>query len=70
MSDTESQLNPIKGEAYFLIGCLYHLRKRYKLQGFNPDFTKKMFGPYILNKLVRWDGDIREAIKLWCSDVL
>ena len=65
MSNTESQLNPNKEEAYAFIGCLYILRKRYKLQGFNPDFTKKMFGPYILNKLVRWDGDIRKAVKLW-----
>jgi surface protein len=66
MSDVHTQ--PIKEEAYAFIGCLYFLRKRYKLQGFNPDFTKKMFGPYILNKLSRTDEDIREAVKLWCSD--
>ena len=66
MSDTT--LNPIKEEAYAFIGCLYHLRKRYKLQGFNPDFTKKMFGPYMFNKLSRWNGDIKEAAELWCSD--
>ena len=66
MSDTT--LNPIKEEAYAFIGCLYHLRKRYKLQGFNPDFTKKMFGPYMFNKLSRWNGDIKAAVDLWCSD--
>ena len=65
---TNTQYNSIQNEAYFFIVCLYHLRKRYKLQGFNPDFTKKMFGPYILNKLSRTDGDIREAVNLWCSD--
>ena len=64
----EKEVNPMKEEAYAFIGCLYRLRKRYKLQGFNPDFTKKMFGPYILNKLSRWDGDIQAAVDLWCSD--
>ena len=60
--------NPIVEEAYCFIGCLYRLRKSYKLLGFNPDFNKKMFGPYIRNKLSRHDGDIREAVDLWCSD--
>ena len=64
----EKEVSPMKEEAYAFIGCLYRLRKRYKLQGFNPDFTKKMFGPYILNKLSRWDGDIQAAVDLWCSD--
>ena len=64
----EEAINPMKEEAYAFIGCLYRLRKRYKLQGFNPDFTKKMFGPYILNKLSRWNGDIKAAVDLWCSD--
>ena len=59
---------PIVEEAYCFIGCLYRLRKIYKVQGFNPDFNKKMFGPYICNKLSRHDGDIREAVDLWCSD--
>ena len=40
----------------------------YRLQGFYADFTKAMFGPYILNKLSRWDGDIKKAVNLWCSD--
>jgi len=61
-------LNSIKEEAYFFIGCLYRLRKTHKLQGFNADFTKKMFGPYILNKLFRCDADIKKAVRLWCSD--
>ena len=64
----EEAINPMKEETYAFIGCLYRLRKIYKLQGFNPDFTKKMFGPYILNKLSRWDGDIQAAVDLWCSD--
>jgi len=30
---------------------------------------RKMFGPLLLDKrLRRSDGDIREAVKLWCSD--
>ena len=64
----EEAINPMKEETYAFIGCLYQLRKIYKLQGFNPDFTKKMFGPYILNKLSRWDGDIKRAVDLWWSD--
>jgi hypothetical protein len=59
-------VNPIKEEAYFFIKCLYRLRKMYNV--FNADFTKKMFGPYILNKLSRWNGDIKVAVNLWCSD--
>jgi len=36
---------------------------------FNPDFIHKMFGPLLLDKrLRRSDGDIREAVNLWCSD--
>lgn len=68
IKDTSQSINPIKEEVFFFIGCLNTLRKRYKLQGFTPDFNKKMFGPYIRNKLSRWDGDIREAVDLWCSD--
>ena len=34
------------------------------IQGANelstPDFNKKMFGPYIRNKLSRWDGDLQK----------
>jgi hypothetical protein len=55
-------------QAYAFIGCLHRVRKMYKIQGFNADFTKKMFGPYILNKLSRSDADIKEAVNLWCSD--
>ena len=62
-------VNPMsEEEAYAFIGSLYRVSKMYKIQGFNADFTKKMFGPYILNKLSRSDGDIREAVNLWCSD--
>jgi len=27
-----------------------------------------LFGPYLLNNKSKWDGDIHEAVKLWCSD--
>jgi surface protein len=69
-AEKEEQLavSPIKEEAYFFIKCLYRLRKMYKLQGFNPDFIHKIFGPYILNKLSRCDGDIQAAVDLWCDD--
>jgi len=69
MTNSCSQLNPIKEETYAFIGCLRLLEKKYKLSlGFHADFIKAQFFTYIYNKLVRWDGDIREAVKLWCSD--
>jgi len=70
MTDSCSQpINPIKEEKYALIGCLRTLQKEYKLSlGFHADFIKAQFFPYIDNKLSRWDGDIREAVNLWCSD--
>ena len=70
MTDSCSQpINPIKEEKYALIGCLRTLQKGYKLSlGFHADFIKAQFFPYIDNKLSRWDGDIREAVNLWCSD--
>ena len=62
-------VNPMnEEEAYAFIGSLHRVSRAYKIQAFNADFTKKMFGPYILNKLSRSDGDIREAVNLWCSD--
>ena len=62
-------INPIKEEKYALIGCLRTLQKGYKLSlGFHADFIKAQFFPYIDNKLSRWDGDIRVAVNLWCSD--
>ena len=67
--EQQRAVNPMsEEEAYAFIGCLHRVSKMYKIQGFNADFTKKMFGPYILNKLSRSDGDIREAVNLWCSD--
>ena len=60
-------MNP-EESAYAFIGCLRRVSKMYKIQGFNADFTKKMFGSYILNKLSRSDRDIREAVNRWCSD--
>ena len=68
MGAAESTQPSVQEEAYAFIGCLHRVRKMYKLRGFNADFTKKMFSPYILNKLSRRDGDIREAANLWDSD--
>ena len=39
-----------------------------KKRGFQPDFLRATFGPLLLNKTSRWDGDIHKAVKLWCSD--
>ena len=56
-------------EVYHFIWCLNRLQKKYELSlGFHADFIKAQFLPYIYNKLSRWDGDIKEAVKLWCSD--
>jgi hypothetical protein len=35
---------------------------------FTPAFIDAMLGPYILSKKSRWDGDIKEAVKLRCED--
>ena len=67
--EQQRAVNPMsEEEAYAFIGCLHRVNRMYRLQGFYADFTKAMFGPYILNKLSRWDGDIQEAVNLWCSD--
>jgi len=54
------------------IADLKRFRDDYKGIGiipFNPDFNCKMFSPLLLDKrLRRSDGDIREAVSLWCSD--
>jgi len=59
-------------EFYVFIAALRRLRDDYEGIGiipFNPDFIRKMFGPLLLDKrLRRSDGDIREAVDLWCSD--
>jgi len=50
-----------------LLVCI-EKRKKNPGIGFNPDFSRAMFGPHLLKKKFRWDGDIREAVKLWYSD--
>ena len=61
-------VNPLKEETYHVLACLYRKRKDFPGIGFNPDFLHAMFGPNLLNKKSRWDGDIHKAVKLWCSD--
>jgi len=60
--EEEVIVNPLKEEAYHALACL--MKKR----GFRPDFLRATFGPHLLNKTSRLDGDIHEAVKLWCSD--
>ena len=55
-------------ETYHFIWCLNRAMKKCKLLRFTPDFIHIMFGPYICNKLSRWDGNIRDAVELWYSD--
>jgi surface protein len=59
-------------EFYVFVTALNRFRDDYEGIGiipFNPDFIRKMFGPLLLDKrLRRSDGDIREAVNLWCSD--
>jgi len=61
-------VNTLKEEAYHILACLYRKRKDFPAIGFNPDFLRATFGPLLFNKLSRCDGDIREAVDLWCSD--
>jgi len=61
-------MNPLKEEAYHVLACLYRKRKDFPEIGFNPDFLRAMFGPFLLNKKSGWDWDIHDAVKLWCSD--
>ena len=57
-------------EFYTVIACFKRMQKEYKINIMDTSsaFFKKEFGPYLLNKRTRTDEDIREAVKLWCSD--
>jgi len=59
-------------EFYVFVAALKRFRDDYRGIGiipFNPDFIRKIFGPLLLDKMLRRsDGDIREAVNLWCSD--
>jgi len=48
-------MNPLKEEAYHVLACLYRKRKDFPEIGFNPDFLRAMFGPFLLNKKSGWD---------------
>ena len=61
-------VNPWKERSCAFIGCLYELHRRNSRYCFTAAFIDKMFRPYLLDKKFRWNGDIREAVKLWCSD--
>ena len=61
-------VNPLKERSRVFIGCLYALHRRNSRMCFTAAFIDKMFRPYLYNKLSRWDGDIHDAVKLWCSD--
>ena len=61
-------VNPIKERSRAFIGCLYELHRRNPRLCFTAAFIDKIFRPYLLNKLSKWNGDIRAAVNLWCSD--
>ena len=67
-AEEEMAVNPMKERSRAFIGCLYELHRRNHRLCFTAAFIDKMFRPYLLNKLSRWDGDIRAAVNLWCSD--
>jgi len=52
----------LREEALYVLTCLV------KKRGFRPEFLRYTFGPFLFNKLSRTNGDIREAVNLWCSD--
>jgi hypothetical protein len=62
-------VNPIKERGMLHHRMLESIEENVQApQGFNADFTRKIFGPFILNQLSRCDGDIQAAVNLWCSD--
>ena len=61
-------VNPMKERSRVFIGCLYELHRRNPRYCFTAAFVDKMFRPYLLNKLSRWNGDIQAAVDLWCDD--
>ena len=58
--------NPVTEEVLSLIACLRKRGKEYG--GWNCDFIRYAFVPFVAGKLTRWDGDIKVAVNLWCTD--
>ena len=61
-------VNPMKERSRAFIGCLYKLHRKNPRLCFTAAFIDMILRPYLLDKLSRWDGDIKEAVNLWCSD--
>jgi len=51
-----------------LLTTLACIRRRRGMVVADPAFNRFMFGSFLLNKKSRWNGDIRTAVNLWCSD--
>ena len=66
----QAVLEPIREAAYATFLCLGTFRKTCRAFE-SPDFFRGAFGPFLcphMFKTFRYDGDIKEAVNLWCSD--
>jgi surface protein len=66
----QALVEPIKEAAYEVFLCLRTYRKTCRAFQ-SPDFFRGALGPFLcphIFKTFRCDGDIKEAVALWCSD--
>ena len=68
--EKQALVEPIKEAAYATFLCLGTFRNTCRAFE-SPDFFRGAFGPFLcphMFKTFRYDGDIKEAVNLWCSD--
>ena len=61
--------NPVTEERFQIVIWLYRIGKQHKIGILLlPDHLKGLFEPLMPSKYTRTDGDIKEAVEMWCSD--
>ena len=60
--------NPVVEQRYQMALAIHHIRKQHDIRvPTDPVFLQMTIGSYMANKKhSRWDGDIRQAVELWC----